>query len=106
MTDETGMGLSSREYWSLSAFAVACVMLVVINISYSQGNRDLREKVTQRQLFINQSVALEKTYKQLVKGIAQVAVRNQDDELKKLLADQGIEIRVNNGNGTNGPGAQ
>lgn len=96
MSEQSSLGLTSKEYWSLSGFTVACVMLVVINISYTQGNRELKQQVTQRQLFIGQTVQLEKIQKKVINVIAQMAVRDNDDALRKLLTDQGIEIRMNN----------
>ena len=96
MSEQSGLGLNSREYWSLSAVSVACVMLVVINISLAQGNRELRTKVNQRQAFITQSVQLDKINKRLVNAIAQLATRDNDSALERILTDQGIEIRRNN----------
>lgn len=96
MSEQNTTGLTSKEYWSLSAFSVACVMLVVINISYAQGNRELRKQVNQRQLYITQTLQLEKINKQVISVIAKLAVRDNDEGLKKLLADQGIEVRMNN----------
>jgi len=93
MSEPTNQGLTPREYWSLSAVAVACVMLVIINISLAQGNRELREKVNQRQTFIAQSVQLDKINKQLVNAIAQASVRDNDSALERVLTDQGIQIR-------------
>lgn len=92
MNEHDSIGLSSREYWTLSAFAVACVMLVVINISYSQGNRELKQQFTQRQLFIGQTVLLDKIQKQVTNAAIQMALRDKDDDLRQMLAGRGIEV--------------
>ena len=73
-------------------------MLVVINISLAQGNRDIRKQVNQRQAFITQSLQLDKVNKQLVNAIAQLAVRNNDSALERVLSDQGITINRNSSN--------
>lgn len=98
MSEQTGQGLNPREYWTLSAVSVACVMLVVINISLARGNRDIRQQVNQRQAFITQSLQLDKVNKQLVNAIAQLAVRNNDSALERVLSDQGITINRNSSN--------
>ena len=98
MSEQTGQGLNPREYWTLSALSVACVMLVVINISLAQGNRDIRKQVNQRQAFIAQSLQLDKINKQLVNAIAQLAVRDNDSALERVLSDQGITINRTSSN--------
>jgi len=95
MNDTTGVGLTSREYWTLSAVSVACVMLVIINISLAQGNREMRSQVTKRQVFITQSVQLDKVNKKLINAVAQLSVRDNDSALERVLTDQGIQIRRN-----------
>jgi len=95
MSEPTSQGLNPREYWTLSAVSVACVMLVVINISLSQGNHDMSTQVAKRQAFINQTVQLDKVNKQLVNAIAQFAVRDNDSALEQVLTDHGITINRN-----------
>ena len=96
MSEPTSQGLNPREYWTLSAVSVACIMLVVINISLSQGNHDLSTKVANRQAFIAQSVKLDKVNKQLINAIAQFAVRDNDSALERILTDHDITINRSN----------
>ena len=94
MSDNDVNSLSSREYWSLSALAVTSIMLVVINISMAQQNREMRQQVGQRQLFIAQTVPIEKLNKQIINSIARVAMETEDSALHHLLKEQGIQVRA------------
>ena len=94
MTDKEVSSLTSIEYWSLSALAVTCIMLVVINIGMDQKNRELRQQVGQRQLFIAQTVPIEKINKQIVNAIARTVMETGDSGLTQLLGDQGIQVRA------------
>lgn len=96
MSEQTSQGLNPREYWTLSAASVTCVMLVIVNISLSRGNHEMSSQVAKRQLFITQSVQLDKVNKQLVNAIAQFAVRDDDSALEGILTDHGITINRNN----------
>ena len=53
-------------------------------------------QVDKRQVFITQSVQLDKVNKQLVNAIAQFAVRDNDSALEGILTDHDITINRNN----------
>ena len=98
MSEQAAQGLNPREYWTLSGVSVACVMLVVINISLTQGNREMGAKVAKRQIFIAQTAKFNKINKQLIKAIAQFAERDSDSALRRVLSDQGITFNRHSGN--------
>jgi len=78
-------------------FGGVAFILVVVNILLSLGNQSLRVDVSQRQQFIAQSMQLEGLHREIVTALASIAVRNNDEQLKGLLASQGINLGANPG---------
>jgi len=77
--------------------AALTLILVAVNILLSLGNESLRVDVSQRQQFIAQSMQLEGLHREIVTALASIAVRNNDEQLKGLLASQGINLGANPG---------
>ena len=76
----------------LTPLAGLILLLVLVNLLLSLGNQFLRLQVTERQQFITQSIQLEGLHREIVTALASVAVKNNDEQLKSLLASQGISI--------------
>ena len=76
----------------LTPLAGLILLLVLINLLLSLGNQFLRLQVTERQQFITQSIQLEGLHREIVTALASVAVKNNDEQIKNLLASQGISI--------------
>ncbi len=76
----------------LTPLAGLILLLVLVNLLLSLGNQFLRLQVTERQQFITQSIQLEGLHREIVTALASVAVKNNDEQIKNLLAFQGISI--------------
>lgn len=87
--------LKKWEYWVLSGLAIAAVLLVATNIALFTSNRTAQTEIAGRQDYIQRSVQLEGLYREMVKALADLSVRNNDLELKELLAAQGISVTLN-----------
>jgi hypothetical protein len=85
--------LGRWQSWVTIGAAAAC-LLVLINIVLFEMNRGLQAEVNSRQQYIQQSLQLEALNREIVAAIANLAVRNKDDQLKALLAQHGITINV------------
>lgn len=85
-----------QQFWLLTLVSALALVLVVFNITLALFNADLRREANERQQFINQSVKLSQLHGQLVKGLATLSARTNDEQLRKVLADQGINFTVNN----------
>ena len=72
-------------------------ILVVVNILLSLDNQSLRVDMSQRQQFIAQNMQLEGLHQEIVTTLASIAMRNNDEQLKGLLASQGINLGANPG---------
>jgi len=76
----------------LAPLAGLMLVLVLVNVLLSLGNQSLRLDVNGRQQFITQSIQLEELHREIVAALASIAVKNKDEQLKNLLASQGIGL--------------
>jgi hypothetical protein len=74
----------------LAALAGVTVVLVIVNGVLFLDNQSAQREVNKRQLFINQSIQLNRIYEALVRAIAAAAVTAKDEKLRDLLAEHGI----------------
>jgi hypothetical protein len=56
------------------------------------ANRALQDEASSRAQFIQQSIALENLYRQIVKELADRAVRTRDDQIRDMLSGEGINL--------------
>jgi hypothetical protein len=56
------------------------------------GNQSLQAEVNGRQQFIAQSMQLEQLNRQVVAVLANMAMKSNDEQLKKLLVSSGVGI--------------
>lgn len=76
----------------LAALGVLMIVLVLVNILLSLGNQSLRAEVNERQQFLSQSIQLEGLHREIITVLATVALKTNNDQLKSLLASQGINF--------------
>lgn len=80
------------EFWVLSVIGALCVVFVIANMVLFSGNRALQSEVDQRNQYIEQSLQLQGLYQQIVRAVADLSVRNHDEQLRAVLAKQGIQV--------------
>jgi len=76
----------------MTAWSVLVLILVLMNIVIGLGNQSIQGEVTERQQEIAQTIQLEALNRQLVTVLASMAVKTNDAQLKKLLADSGVNV--------------
>jgi ABC-type transport system involved in cytochrome bd biosynthesis fused ATPase/permease subunit len=86
--------LKQWQFALLTFIAALAVVLALINMAMFAQNRDAQMQVAGRSQFIQQSGQLQNLYKELVNGLADLAVRNQDQALRDLLTAQGITLNA------------
>ena len=86
--------LRNWEFWIVTLLALVGAVLAGINMMLFQANRTAQTEIAGRQQYIAQSVQLEGLYREMVKALADLSVKNQDADVRTLLADQGITISV------------
>ena len=84
--------LAVRQYWLLVAVALLAAALAAANIALYKLNQGLGSDNAQRAQYIQQSVQIEPLFQQIVKALAELAVKNNDPTLRELLGSQGITI--------------
>ena len=87
--------LKRLEWLALLAPAALIVVLVIANIVLILSNRSVQSEVQRNTQFIAQTAQLEVLYREIVKALADLSVKNQDAELRGLLANHGITVTVN-----------
>jgi len=76
----------------LTPLAVLILILVLVNVLLTLGNQSVRLQLAEHQQFMNQSIQMEGLYREIVGALASVAVKTNDEQLKSLLASQGINV--------------
>jgi|SRR5687767_9581739 hypothetical protein len=86
--------LTNRQYWTLTAIAAASVVAVITNMAMYLVNRTTQAEINTRVQFLQQTAQLDVLYREMVKALADLSVRNQDRELQELLTSHGITVNV------------
>ena len=86
--------LKTWEFWTLTLIALLAAIFAGANMVLFTGNRATQAEVAGRQDYIQKSVQFEGLYREMVKAIADLSVRNQDQDLRNLLAKHGITVTL------------
>lgn len=84
-----------KQYLILAILAALSLVLVFANVLLVNLNRAKQSEANERQQFIQQSIQLEGLYQQMIKALAELSAKNNDPQLKNVLAQQGITFSVN-----------
>ena len=76
----------------LTILSSLILVLVVINIVLGLGNQSIQGEVGERQQIIAQTLQLETLNRQLIGVLANMAIKTNDEQLKKILAESGINL--------------
>ena len=87
--------LKQWEFWTLTTLALLAAILMVVNMLLLTTVRAGQAEVAARQEYIQQTVPLETLYRDIVKALADLSVRRQDEDLRSLLSSQGISVTIN-----------
>jgi hypothetical protein len=79
----------------LTALASLAVLLMAVNAVLITLNRESQLQLSQRQQFIQQTVPLESLYRDIVKALAEMAIKSSDHQVLNMLAAQGLSVTVN-----------
>jgi rRNA-processing protein FCF1 len=78
----------------LTAWSGLILLLVILNILIAMGNQSIQAEVAERQQEIAQTIQLETLNRQLITVLANMALKTNDERLKKLLAENGINLNA------------
>lgn len=68
------------------------LLLAIVNAVMFSSNRQAQNELATRGQYIQQSLQLEPLYQSLIKSLADLAARDNDDALRELLSSQGISF--------------
>jgi type VI protein secretion system component VasK len=92
--------LKTNEFWILTAAGALAIALAVVNMTYFMGNRELQKEASQRAQYIQQSISLENLYREIVQGLAERGLRTRDEQIRNLLAGEGINLNFETNSAT------
>lgn len=87
--------LKRWQYWLLTIGAAAGIALAVFNATMFVRNRSIQADVNNRQQYIQQSIQLEGLYREIVKSLADLSAKKNDEQLRDLLKTHGFTVTVN-----------
>lgn len=79
-------------YWASVVFSVVALLLFVANTSLINKNRELQAVANDRQARINSASSLTQLNQNLAQALAELSVKNDDKDIRKLLESQGITV--------------
>jgi hypothetical protein len=84
--------MSKKTKILLSSWSGLILLLVILNILIAMGNQSLQAELAERQQDIAQTIQLETLNRQLITVLANMALKTNDERLKKVLAESGINL--------------
>jgi hypothetical protein len=89
------VSMNRVQFWIVTGMAALALPLAVAAIVLAQLNRGLQGEIAQRQQYVQQSVQLEGLYREIVRALAELGARNNDEAVRLMLARHGITYTVN-----------
>ena len=86
--------LARWQFTTLTALGTLSLLLAIANAALFTLNRASQAEIAQRQLFVQQSVALEGLYREIVKALAELGARSNDRAILGILAAQGLNVSL------------
>jgi|GEM_PF-3954358 len=80
---------------ALNIVAFLTLILVFVNMFLLVGNQSLQRLVAERQQSIMRGLQMRAPAREVITAMADLALRTDDAQLKRLLADHGITVPVN-----------
>lgn len=84
--------LDRLQYRWLCALGALLIVLVAVNIGLSEATRKLQALVSARAQFLQQTVAIRDFYQDLARALADLAIKNHDDQIKGVLESEGFHL--------------
>jgi len=86
--------LARWQFWITTVVALVVAIAAGYDMVLFGQNRATQADLAQRGQYIQQSLQLEGLYREIVRALADLSVRNQDKALGDLLGTQGIMVNA------------
>jgi len=83
------------QFGTVTALASLAALAMATSVTLASMNRSLQGDIGQRQQYVQQSVQLEGLYREIVRALAELGARNNDQDVRTLLQRHGITYSVN-----------
>ena len=87
--------LTKNQFNLLTALAALALLLALANGVLFTQNRSTQGEFKRNQQFVQQTASLDGLYRELVKSLAELAVKGNDRHVLDMLAAQGLSVSVN-----------
>jgi hypothetical protein len=87
--------LERSQFWLLTAISATAALLVAVNAVLVRGNLATQADISARAQYIQQSLQLEGLYRDIVRALAELSARSNDNDLRALLQAHGITFTLN-----------
>ncbi len=87
--------MNKLQFWAATALGALCLTLALATVTMASMNRGLQGDINVRQQYVQQSVQLEGLYKEIVRALAELGARHNDQDVRALLQQHGISYTVN-----------
>ena len=84
--------LTRMQFAVLTLLAAVSFVLMVIDVVLVSHNRGMQAEVAARGQYVQQAMQLQPLFHEIVKALADLAVRRGDDALRELLTSQGMTL--------------
>lgn len=86
--------LGKTQFVTLTTLAALSLCLMLANMILYGGNRTVQTQVRARAQYIQQSLQLQTFYNALLRNLAQLSIKNNDSQIRDLLASHGITFNA------------
>ena len=86
--------LKPWQFTILVLLGALALLLAIGNGVLFTHNRAQQAEVNARQQYLQQTVGLESLYRDIVKALAELGAKNNDQQLLQMLAAQGINVSI------------
>jgi hypothetical protein len=84
--------LKNLEYWLLCVLGATAIVLVGVNVWLFIGNQTAQAEVNARGQYIQQTESIGDIYQQMARALAELAVKNHDEQVRGMLNQEGFTI--------------
>ena len=87
--------LARWQFWMTTVVALLVALTAGYSMMLFSQNRNAQAELARRAQYVQQSIQLEGLYREMIKALADLSVRNQDKAITDLLGSQGITVSAN-----------
>lgn len=90
--------LKSWQYWLLLGLGALALILTGANIGFYYANRSVQQSLSARAQYLQQTGPIRDLYQEMAKELAELSIKNHDEQLEAMLAGEGLRISPTSAN--------